>query len=114
MGMSREHWPCGDDDGAVLVNTAESTTAKVRFEGAAGARVYIPSGSTITELTFYDAPKFTGDFLASYDDAATPVEVKLTGLSAGRSYPVPAKMYGAGAIKMVGNAAGTVYLSRKS
>lgn len=91
------------------VNTALADTTALSMAGYAGGRVYIPAGSSVTSLTFYDAPYAEGTFVASYDDTTTtPVAIALTGLSAEKSYPIPAKMFGAGAIKMVSNADGVV------
>lgn len=98
----------------VGVDTNLADCEPVPFGSYAGGRVYIPSGSSITSLTFYDAPASDGTYLASYDDTATtPVAITLTGLGASKSYPIPAKMFGANWIKMVGNADGTVHLSLK-
>jgi len=90
------------------------TTAEIPFTEFAGGRIYIPAGSSITALTFWDAPVPGGTFLPSYDDAATPAALAWTGLTAGRSYLIPPKLFAAGAIKIVVNTAGTVYISRKS
>lgn len=98
---------------AFALNTAEGTTPEIPFTGFAGGRIYIPAGSSITALTFWDAPVPGGTFLPSYDDAATPAPLAWTGLTAGRSYLIPPKLFGAGAIKIVVNVAGTVYISRK-
>ena len=100
---------------AYSLNTAEGTTAEIAFEEYAGGTVFIPSGSSITQLTYYAAPCIGGTFLPAYDDTATtPVALSWTGLTAGRSYPIPAKLFSVGAIKIVTNASGTVYISRKS
>lgn len=98
---------------AFALTDALATTPEIPFTEFAGGRIYIPSGSSITALTFYDAPVPGGTFLPSYDDAATPAAIAWTGLTAGRSYLIPPKLFGAGAIKIVVNVAGTVYISRK-
>jgi len=98
---------------AFALNTAEGTTPEIPFTEFAGGRIYIPADSSITALTFWDAPVPGGTFLPSYDDAATPAAIAWTGLTAGRSYLIPPKLFAAGAIKIVVNVAGTVYISRK-
>lgn len=94
------------------VATSAGSCDVLPFGGYASGRIYVPAGSSLTTLTFYDAPYAEGTFVASYDDAGTPAAITLT-VSAGKSYPIPAKLYGAGAIKIVGNAAGTVDVSLK-
>lgn len=99
-------------ESAAIHDSTLANTKTIPFGGYAGGRIYVPAGSTITTLTFYDAPSEDGTFLASYDDAATPAAITLT-VSAGKSYPIPPKLFGAGAIKMLGNAAGTVHVCLK-
>lgn len=117
MAMSRLHVPdASTANGRSVAVTASIGTCKaVDMREFAGGRVYIPSGSAVTSLTFYDAPNEDGTFVASYDDTlTTPLELKLTGLSASKSYPIPAKLFGAGFFKMLANDTGTVYVSLKS
>ena len=97
---------------SLTVATSAGNSAVLPFGGYASGRIYVPAGSSITTLTFYDAPYAEGTFIASYDDAGTPAAITLS-VGAGKSYPIPAKLFGAGAIKMVGDAAGTVDVSLK-
>jgi hypothetical protein len=81
---------------------------------ARGARIIVPSGSSITSLTFHESNTRDGTYVACYDDTATtPVAITLTGLSAGRSYPLPAKLFACRYLKMVGNADGSVIVLAK-
>lgn len=117
--MSRVfHFPMQSPDlpngPALAVTDSLDTTPAISFEDVRGAMVFLPAGCAISTLTFYAAPANGGTFVAAYDDTpTTPIAAQLTGLDESRCYPVPAKMYGAGAIKMVGDVAGTVYLSMK-
>lgn len=97
---------------SVAITTALGTTKAIPFAGYAGGRIYIPTGAGVSTLTFYDSTKEDGVFLASYDDAASPAAITLT-VSAAKSYPIPAKLFGAGAIKIVGDAAVTAGLVLK-
>lgn len=98
-------------------NALPSTPTKdqqIRFSEYSGGEIYVPTGSPITSLTFYVAPKFDGTYVAAYDSSsmAAPAAIVLT-VAAARAYPIPADLFGAGAILMVGNAAGTVYVTLK-
>ena len=94
---------------SVTVDTVLADCKAFPFSGYAGARVLIPSGSSITSLTFHESVTESGTFVACYDDTATtPVALALTGVAASKSYPIPAKLYGARWLKMVGDADGVV------
>lgn len=99
---------------SVAVTASSTTTGEVDFSEFAGGTVYVPSGSSITTLTFYVAPKIGGTYLAAYDDSSmsSPAAVSLT-VSAGNAYPIPSSIFGCGAMRMVGNTTGTVYLTFK-
>jgi hypothetical protein len=107
--------PAKSTDTAVSITDSLGTSVAIPFHDFAGGRVHIESGGSLTSLTFYDCPYEGGTFNPSYDDTATtPVALTLTGLATGRSYPLPAKLFGAGWLKMVGNNTGTVRLILKS
>ena len=81
---------------------------------ARGGRIIIPTGSSITSITFYEWYQDTGTFLPCYDDTSTtPVAIALTGVAGGKTYPIPAKLFGSKYLKFVGNADGTVYVLLK-
>lgn len=94
----------------VAVTDALATAQEIIFSDQAGGRVYIPSGSSITSLTWYDAPEPGGTFLASYDEYGTALAQTV---AAEKSYEIPVSLAGAGALKVVGDAAGTIYLAIK-
>lgn len=99
---------------SVSVTTSATTTGEVNFSEFAGGTLYVPTGSSITSLTFYVAPGIGGTYLAAYDDSSmsTPAAIVLT-VSAAKAYPLPSSLFAAGSLRMVGNAAGTVYLTLK-
>jgi hypothetical protein len=84
----------------VSVTTALGTTEAIPWETRAGGTIFVPVGATSQTLAFYAAPDMDGTFLVAYDDAATPAAITLA-VVAERSYPIPVKLYGAGAIKIV-------------
>lgn len=96
------------------ITASASTTAEVDITDATSGTVFVPSGSSLTTLTFHVAPVLGGTYLAAYDDAATPAALALTNLGASKAYAIPAKVFGAAAFKMVGNTTGTVDISLKS
>lgn len=94
----------------VSVTTSLATTPEVIFSDQVVGRIRIPSGSSITTLTFYDCEEPAGEFALAIDAATNGV---LT-VAAGRSYKIPYELVGAGCLKIVGNAAGEIYLNMKS
>lgn len=94
-------------DGTYSLTTA-STTAEIVYGGVHYAVIFVPTGSSITSLTFHAAPKSGGTFLPLYDTFGDAVVLTV---AAGKAYPVPSACQGVGAIKMVGDAAGDVKVS---
>lgn len=91
--------------------TADSTLAdseELIMQGMAGGMIYVPSGSSITSLTFYAAHTKGGTYFQIYD--ADNAAVSRT-VAAGRSYSLPEECYGARFLKFVPNADGTVYFT---
>jgi hypothetical protein len=103
---------------SVSVTTSAPTSGSVNvldMREYAGGMVYVPSGSSITSLTFYVAPRTDGTFLTAYDDSSlsSAAQVVLT-VAAGKAYPMPSCLYAAGAIGFKGDAAGTIYVTLKA
>lgn len=94
----------------VGVNTAIGTTEEMDYRGWAAGEVCMPAATDLTTLTWWAAEKPGGTYGAAYDSAGSAVT---TTVQAARSYPIPVALLGAGAIKAVGNAAGTIYVSFK-
>lgn len=93
----------------VAVNTAEGTTAAFDFQEWSGGTVHIPSGSSITSLTFYSS-NTDGTFLPLYDSTGTAVTLTV---AATRAYEMPSAIFSCGRLKMVGDAADTVGVTVK-
>jgi hypothetical protein len=97
-------------NGITLAITASlATNPSFFYSDKVAGRVGIPSGSSITTLTFYDSHDGVTFVLAT--DAAT---AGVLTVEAGKSYKIPYELVGAGLLKIVGNAAGDIYLNLKA
>ena len=109
-------------DTAVALTTSSATTPTISYEKANSGTIHIPTGSTITTLTWYSgytapatstAAESATVFVAAYDSAGTPAAVTQT-VSAAKSYPIPAALAGCRFLRVTGDAAGTVYFTWKT
>lgn len=109
---------------SLSLTTALGTTPEIPYEEFSQGSIAIPTGSSITTLTWFGAVRqsdqpgtsaeqmpATQTFLAAQDSTGTPVTQTV---SAAKSYPIPVALAGFAALKCVVNAAGTVDLSLKS
>lgn len=87
-----------------------STTPEIDLADFAGGVVGVPAGSPITTLAYHAAPRPGGTYAALHDAAGLAV---VQTVAAGRAYPLPDACFGAGAIKLVANAAGPVDVALK-
>lgn len=95
---------------SVTVGAAEADSEEIIFTDREVGRFQVPTGSDITTLTWYDAPKPGGTYVAAHDSEGNAVTQTV---SAAKSYPIPTALQGAGAIKAVGDAAGTIAVYMK-
>jgi len=100
------------------LTTDATTTPIIEFgqDGYAGGRIFIPAGSSITLLTFHDAPSGDDTFLPSQyqvDSSGAPAALTIA-VAAGKSYSVPSGLFGAGAFRIEVDVAGTVDVSLSS
>ena len=109
-------------DTSVALTASVSTTPVFGFAKCIAGTVHIPSGSSITLLTWYSgytapatasAAEAATVFTAAYDSAAIPVAVTQT-VAAGRSYPIPVALAGCRLLRVTGDAAGTVNFTWKT
>lgn len=112
MSMSRAH--ASSPSFAITTNVA--TTPIVDKSGHPWGRIFIPSGSSITTLTFYDQPHAkkgtepaSSDAYYTAKDAANAA-VTLT-VAAGCSYPFPEAIAASPNLRIVGDAAGSIIIS---
>lgn len=94
------------------LTTAVGTTDELDMRMAAGGTVHIPSGSSITSLTYYAAPEPGSSSVYSplYTDSGTAVTQTV---AADRVYDMPSAVAACGAVKIVANAAGAVKVTLK-
>jgi hypothetical protein len=95
---------------SVTVGKTEATSEEIIFTDREVGRFQVPTGSDITTITWYDAPKPGGTYVAAYDSAGNAVTQTV---SAAKSYQIPTALEGAGAIKAVGNNEGTIAVYMK-
>lgn len=97
---------------SVVVDSTLADAEEIDFREFAGGSIEVPSGSSITTLTFYGSTSYgTGaTHLALYDTSNAAVTMTV---AAQRIYPIPSTCYGLAAIKLVGNADGTVHIFKK-
>lgn len=94
----------------VSVTASAGTTGEIPFEECAGGMIFVPTGSALTSLTFHAAEKSGGTFLPAYDADGNAL---VRTVAADRAYPIPTALYGAGAIKIVGNDSGSIVILKK-
>lgn len=97
---------------SVTVDTAVGNSSVINYGDFEKGMVSIPTGSTITTLTWYASSSEGGTYLPAYSSAAVPAAVTQT-VSAGQTYPIPSDLNGARFLKIVGNAAGVVGVTLK-
>ncbi len=98
-------------DTAFAVTSAIGTANEIPFANHEEGSVSIPNGSSITTVTFWGCPVPGGEFEALYTTSNAAVAMTV---AADRCYPFPASCKPFAAIKIVGNAAGTVQVGLKS
>lgn len=101
-----------DRKSSVVVDTTLANCEEIDFREFAGGSFEVPSASSITTVTFYGTTSFgtAATHLPLYDTSNAAVTMVV---AAGRIYPLPSSCYGLAAIKLVGNAAGSVHLFKK-
>lgn len=88
---------------AIAITASSTTTASISFGPWAGMVVHVPTGSSLTSLTFW----------AVINSVAVPlldssgVAVALT-VTAGNAYDVPAAAFACSELRFVGNTTGTI------
>ncbi|MCA9366691.1 hypothetical protein KC887_00295 [Candidatus Kaiserbacteria bacterium] len=102
---------------SVDVTNSVSTTEQITVSGFTRGAVYVPTGSSLTSLTFHVAPHKTprasatepGDYLPlQKEDGSAAIAMTV---EAGKAYPLPAEIAGVAFAKMVGNTSGMVTLT---
>lgn len=94
----------------VTVDSTLADAEEICYTDQAGGRFHVPTGSSITSITWYDATTSGGTFRASYDEYGSAVTQTV---SAAKSYAIPAALAGAAFLKAVGDADGTIDVTLK-
>lgn len=116
--MSVIHRQCQSFQSLAL--KTDSTSPPIDFEDFSGGQIHIPSGSSITTLTWFTAPAAVdavsaetkpGTFVAAQDSAGAAVTQTV---SAAKSYPLPTVLFGAAYLQCRVNTNGSVDLTLKA
>jgi len=99
-----------DTTDTIAVTTSESTTPEYRCTGRGGL-VIVPSGSSITSLTYYTAEK-PGGTRVPLNTSAGVATVQT--VAAGKAYDMPAEVYGCRVLYFKGNAAGSIFVTNRN
>ena len=111
MTATRSHITRFSTPVIVAANTAESTTAEIDYRGYAGGSFNVPSGSSITSVTWYAKSGCLGDVHKPAQDSAGAAVTQT--VAADKGYPIPIALFGRAYIKPVVNASGTLYFDFK-
>jgi hypothetical protein len=116
--MNRSHLPTPPEEvadrllsGKVALTTSISTTPEILKGDFSMVGVVLPAVSSITSLTVHAAVGPGGTYGQLYDTAGAAITVTV---AQGRAVMLPPQIAPFGAIKLVANAAGDVYVSRMS
>ena len=103
--MERKQWQL-----TAALTDAIGTTEAIDIAGAASGSVGVPTGSSITSLTYWVSHDGTTYIpLYTVDNAAAVTQT----VAQTRAYPLRSEAFGAKFMKIVVNAAGSVYVSLK-
>lgn len=94
----------------VSVTASAGTTGEIPFEECAGGMIFVPTGSALTSLTFHAAEKCGGTYYPAYDASGNAIALTVVHT---RAYQLPTALYGAGALKIVGNGSGSIVILKK-
>lgn len=106
---------------SVALTNSASTTPNIDFQEASGGTVIVPTGSSITTLTYYAAKNpaaagsgigepAAGDFQPLQDSTGAAV---VQTVAASKAFPLPDACFGCGWLRIKANAAGSVDLTLK-
>lgn len=95
---------------ALSLTSVLATTPGIPVADFASGEIFVPTGSTITTLTYHVAPAAGGTYIPAQDAAGAAVTQTV---AAAKAYPIPAVIFGARSAKIVTNASGTVDVNLK-
>lgn len=94
----------------ISVDSVLADAEVINMTDADGGRFSVPSGSSLTTITWHTSSAADGTFVPAYDENGSAVTQTV---AASRSYPLPVTLNAAAFLKAVGNADGTITLTRK-
>lgn len=106
--MAYNRRSCTQQD--VAITTSAATTGEISIGDFVQGEIFIPTGSSITTLTYYVAPNSSGTYIAAQDGSGAITQT----VAAAKAYQMPSALFGAAMIRIVGNAAGTVTINIKN
>jgi hypothetical protein len=99
--------------GAVTISaSAPASSTAIPYGEFSQGQIFVPSGSSLTTLTWHVYDPQAGAWVAAY--AADGTTAVTSTVAASRAVPIPASLAGASMIAAVGNAAGTVNVEVKA
>jgi hypothetical protein len=99
-----------DSINSVAVATSVASSEAINFSDFETGRVHVPSGSSLTTLTWHASLEENGDYTQVRDSLNANVT---STVAAGYNYQFPVSLTGARFVKITGNAAGVVGVTLK-
>lgn len=93
----------------VTVDTAVGNSSVINYGDFEKGMVLVPSGSSLTTLTWHASDVEGGAYLPAYNAAGAITQT----VAAGRSYPIPSDLNGARFLRITGDVAGVVGVTLK-
>jgi hypothetical protein len=94
----------------ITVGTTVADSDAIQYQNYAGGQVFVPTGSSITSLTWYSS--YDGiTYTAIYDGGGTSVT---TTIVAAENCPIPDECFACPFLKAIDAAGGTIVVSLKS
>jgi hypothetical protein len=94
----------------LTVAAAVDDSEEMNFGSYSSGFIFVPAGATTTTITWYVAEKPGGTYMAAYDEDHVAIT---TTVAASQAVAIPSSLFGARAVKAVGNVATTVAVSLK-
>ena len=98
----------------LALTTSLATTGRLNLAAFAGGGLRVPSGSSITTLTYYASESADAGASFSRLCGANGTALDAVTVAADRYVPLPDEAYSAAALAIVANAAGDVFPCRKT
>jgi hypothetical protein len=96
--------------GRVSVAAAVADSGAINYGDFAAGMIYIPSGSSLTTLTWHTSMVNDGPYLAAEDAASAALTQTV---AAGQAHPIPVALNGARFLKITSSVAGEVGITMK-